>query len=121
LAITYAIPDIHGRLDLLVRAMELIAEDVAARGRPPFKTVFLGDFIDRGPASAQVIALVRTMQREAGKRVVALRGNHEEIVVQTVTSRRVEGGVVIGDLPEWHPTFRQGRLESHRHLGRPSG
>jgi serine/threonine protein phosphatase 1 len=87
LAITYAISDIHGRSDLLVKAVELVAEDVVARGRPPFKIVFLGDYVDRGPDSAQVVRLLRTMQRDVKTPVVCLKGNHEDIMVQTVTSR----------------------------------
>jgi serine/threonine protein phosphatase 1 len=87
LAITYAVPDIHGRFDLTLAAVDLIAADVAARGRPPFKIVFLGDYVDRGPESAQVVELLRTMQRDATTKVIVLRGNHEDIMVQTVTSR----------------------------------
>jgi serine/threonine protein phosphatase 1 len=63
LAITYAIPDIHGGLGLLVKAVEVVGEDVAARSRPPFKIVFLGDYVDRGPESAQVLKLLRTTRR----------------------------------------------------------
>jgi len=60
-AITYAIPDIHGRLDLLVKAIDRIVADVLARGWPPYKIVFLGDYIDRGPESALVVGSVRVM------------------------------------------------------------
>ena len=42
----YVIGDIHGRLDLLDRAIAAIEQDVAARGSHAL-TVTLGDYIDR--------------------------------------------------------------------------
>jgi serine/threonine protein phosphatase 1 len=73
----YAIGDIHGRCDLLDRAIEAIARDVAAHG-PAALTVTVGDYIDRGPDSRGVI------DRLAGNPFptpyVALKGNHEDIL-----------------------------------------
>jgi hypothetical protein len=57
LGITYAIPDTHGRLDLLVKAVELVAEDVVARGRPAFKACSWAITSIEGPESAQVVKL----------------------------------------------------------------
>ena len=72
----YAIGDIHGRLDLLARAVDAIARDVAARG-PAALTVTVGDYIDRGPASRGVLDLLR--QNPFATPYAALRGNHEEM------------------------------------------
>lgn len=73
----YAIGDIHGRLDLLDRAIAAIARDVDEHG-PAALTVTLGDYIDRGPASFGVI------ERLAGNPFptphVALKGNHEDLL-----------------------------------------
>jgi serine/threonine protein phosphatase 1 len=70
----YVIGDIHGRLDLLERAVTAIARDVETHGGDAL-TVTLGDYIDRGPDSSGVISLL------AGNPFptpyVALRGNHE--------------------------------------------
>ncbi|WP_165769351.1 metallophosphoesterase [Arboricoccus pini] len=52
----YAVGDIHGRYDLLLEIERLIQSDL--RDHPPegfVDLVYLGDFIDRGPASRQVI------------------------------------------------------------------
>ena len=51
----YAIGDIHGRLDLLLRLSELIVLD--RKNSPPGSSlaIFLGDYIDRGPASEGVL------------------------------------------------------------------
>jgi serine/threonine protein phosphatase 1 len=79
----YAVGDIHGCLDLLDSLLRLIEEDSAAR--PPKKTyiVFLGDLIDRGPASAGVVERLRTYRPE-GATPVFLAGNHEEIFARVL-------------------------------------
>jgi serine/threonine protein phosphatase 1 len=76
---TYAIGDVHGRLDLVQRAVELIGEHV---GSAPFRVIFLGDYVDRGPDSRGVIDLLMELQREWP--VVCLKGNHEELMLQAI-------------------------------------
>lgn len=65
--------DIHGELDALGR----ILEQLPALSRND-TLVFLGDYLDRGPRSAQVIARIMTLPEHTPARVVALRGNHED-------------------------------------------
>lgn len=76
---TYAIGDVHGRLDLLEKAVEAISEHV---GDAPFRVIFLGDYVDRGPDSRGVIELLMDLQRRW--RVVCLKGNHEELMLQAI-------------------------------------
>ena len=75
----YAIGDIHGRLDLLVDLIDMIAADDHSRG-PTGSTqlVFLGDYVDRGPDSAGVIDYVLQL-RNWWPNITCLRGNHEEV------------------------------------------
>lgn len=74
----YAIGDIHGRIDLFDRLLEMIARDDAAREGAPLCLILLGDLVDRGPRSAAVVA--RAMQLSAmGGDVRFLMGNHEEV------------------------------------------
>jgi serine/threonine protein phosphatase 1 len=73
----YAIGDIHGRLDLLERAIKAIGRDVAERG-PAALTVTVGDYIDRGLQSRGV--LDRLIDNPFPTPLVALKGNHEEIL-----------------------------------------
>src|SRR5207248_4649245 len=49
----------------------------------PRKTqlVFLGDLIDRGPSSAQVVERLRTYERPS-LRTVFILGNHEEVLLR---------------------------------------
>ncbi len=73
-----AIGDIHGSLAKL-RALVARCED-AAGGRP-LTFIFLGDYIDRGPDSAGVVAYLMEMQSRRGERFVALKGNHEAVAL----------------------------------------
>lgn len=79
----YAVGDIHGRLDCLESLLALIEADLAAAPPPPRETVliFLGDYIDRGPASA---AVLERLTRPLGLPVKTrfLKGNHEDGMLQ---------------------------------------
>ena len=77
----YAIGDVHGRLDLLDDALAQIEADIDGRPQARNVIVFLGDLIDRGPSSAQVIERARTYRRP-DVRTVFLSGNHEEVLVR---------------------------------------
>lgn len=74
----YAIGDIHGRLDLLEGLLDQIFRDEAARGGPAGELIFLGDLIDRGPESAQVIERLIALKAERPD-IRVLLGNHEEV------------------------------------------
>lgn len=73
----YAIGDIHGRLDLLERAIAAIRRDVEEHG-PAALTVTVGDYIDRGPQSCGV--LDRLIENPFPTAYVALKGNHENML-----------------------------------------
>lgn len=83
----YAVGDIHGRLDLLDQLLEKIEADVARRRRAQNFVVFLGDLIDRGPQSAQVIERLRTW-RPRDVTTVFLCGNHEEVILRILAGER---------------------------------
>ena len=77
---TYAIGDVHGRLDLLRLAIDAIAEHTAGA---PFRVVFLGDYVDRGPDSRGVVELLIDLRKRWP--VTCLKGNHEALMVQAIT------------------------------------
>ena len=77
----YVVGDVHGRLDLLDRILSKIHRDVERRRRRKILLVFVGDLIDRGPNSAQVLERLRTYRRH-GIRPVFLLGNHEEVLLR---------------------------------------
>lgn len=73
----YAIGDVHGRFDLLLNMHRRIEAELE-RDRPAdWRIVHLGDYVDRGPQSREVIDfLSEAVQRDP--RIVALLGNHDE-------------------------------------------
>lgn len=74
----YAIGDIHGRFDLLIELLDRI--DADARGFSDdrrTRLVFLGDFIDRGPQTAEVLSALAILADVDGDGVVFIGGNHE--------------------------------------------
>ncbi len=73
---TYVIADLHGRFDLLQAALATIARHAGGR---PCKIVTLGDYVDRGPQSRQVVARLMAAQA-AGANLICLKGNHEYMV-----------------------------------------
>jgi serine/threonine protein phosphatase 1 len=77
---TYAIADLHGRFDLLVKAYDAIS---AHSDGQPITIVHLGDYIDRGPQSRQVIEwLMDAAALPPWVRRICLRGNHEDIMLE---------------------------------------
>ncbi len=78
----YAIGDIHGRFDLLEQLVESIEAD--ARTLPQdtrITLVFLGDYIDRGMQSRDVVDFL-IGDRLSDFDTIFLMGNHEEALLQ---------------------------------------
>src|SRR5262249_38654310 len=73
----YVIGDIHGRLDLLERMIELINRDISV-GDGEALVVTLGDYIDRGPNSREVLDCL--LRNPFAGKYVALKGNHEALL-----------------------------------------
>jgi serine/threonine protein phosphatase 1 len=80
--LVYAVGDVHGRLDVLEPLAADILDDIKASipDAPPL-LVFLGDYVDRGPASAGVIDLILGLADRTDLEVCALKGNHEEAML----------------------------------------
>jgi serine/threonine protein phosphatase 1 len=77
----YAIGDVHGRADLLSELLDGIAEDRFARPATGLRVrlLILGDFIDRGPASATVLRALQMASKSDN--VTVLLGNHEQALL----------------------------------------
>ena len=75
MAKTFVIGDIHGCHQALVELWAKISPD------PKEDTVvFLGDYIDRGPASRQVVDEILAIRKRL-PRVITLMGNHEQMLL----------------------------------------
>jgi serine/threonine protein phosphatase 1 len=112
----YAIGDIHGRADLLESLLLQIDEDCRLYpSRRPI-VVFIGDYIDRGPASREVLDLLLGYERT--RETIFLRGNHETFVHRFLSKPavldewRLYGGletlVSYGLKPSINPNAREG-------------
>lgn len=80
----YAVGDIHGRSDLFISLIEAIEHDNRDRGPAETTVILLGDLVDRGPDSVNVIALAREWQKFRNVRI--LTGNHEEMFLKSMES-----------------------------------
>jgi serine/threonine protein phosphatase 1 len=80
----YAIGDVHGCLDRLVALHEAIVEDIGARPAERTTLVHLGDYVDRGSDSAQVIDWLINGPPVPADKIVNLMGNHELMMLSAV-------------------------------------
>jgi serine/threonine protein phosphatase 1 len=84
----YAIGDIHGCYKTLQSLLQKISN---------FSTentyYFLGDYIDRGPASKEVLDFLIEF-RESNKNVNIIRGNHEQMMIDTYKKDKLEDSLL---------------------------
>lgn len=85
----YVIGDVHGRSDLLETLAQKIESDAAAAHGLETGCIFLGDYIDRGPHSKEVLA--RLAARDWPLPFLPLRGNHEEMLLRFLTDANYLG------------------------------
>lgn len=72
-----AIGDIHGCYHTLKNLLDEVSYTSATD-----TIVFVGDYIDRGYYSYEVVSTIRKMQQQLGKdKVICLRGNHEQMAI----------------------------------------
>ena len=74
----YAIGDVHGRIDLLERVLRDLPRDL--------RIVCLGDYVDRGENSAEVLRLLHSRPD-----ITALRGNHEDMLLRFLDDPKGSG------------------------------
>ncbi|MBV9512291.1 MAG: serine/threonine protein phosphatase [Caulobacteraceae bacterium] len=85
----YAVGDVHGRYDLLkqllfhIRADWRTQSDSRPAAKPPV-LVFCGDYIDRGPQSAEVVEAIQRLTTHLDWKVQPLRGNHEQALLDFI-------------------------------------
>ncbi|WP_441280781.1 metallophosphoesterase family protein [Tardiphaga sp. 862_B3_N1_1] len=75
---TYCIGDIHGCYAKLKKLIAQCVNDAAGR---PMRFIFLGDYIDRGQQSREIIHYLIELQRAQRDQVICLKGNHEDLAL----------------------------------------
>ena len=134
--LVYAIGDVHGRLDLLDPLISQIADD-ALTHQPSLRPmlIFVGDYVDRGLQSKEVIDRIIALRAAGAFEVRTLKGNHEEAMInfladagagpewveygggQTLASYGVIQPKLRGDANDWERTREElGRLIPPSHL-----
>ena len=77
------ISDIHGCLNEFLELLDLV-DYQAGKDR----LILLGDYVDRGPKSKEVVQKVMDLAKNDN--VVVLRGNHDQRIVTLVENRNPE-------------------------------
>ena len=77
---TYVIPDLHGEYDKFVKLLLTIDYNPQQD-----KLIFLGDYIDRGPDSYELVSTLLVMYSLYPDKIHILRGNHEQLAYDYVT------------------------------------
>jgi Calcineurin-like phosphoesterase len=73
----FVISDVHGMFFELVRLLSAVDFD------PAKDTItVLGDYIDRGSCSREVLQFFKNLKKDYGPNIVLLKGNHEDMCVQ---------------------------------------
>lgn len=97
----FAIGDLHGQAGLAEQMLARLDNDTDHR------IVFVGDFVDRGDHSAQVLALLYELATQDPHRFVCLVGNHEEMMLNFLDDPEGSG-------PRW---LRHGGLQTLASFG----
>ncbi len=84
----YAIGDLHGRMDLLESIHDMILRDVQGFRGARRVVVYLGDYVDRGLQSREVVDSLLDAPL-AGFEAVYLKGNHEQALLDFLIDSRV--------------------------------
>ena len=89
----YAIGDTHGQYEQLQAIHALIADDLNQAPARTALIVHLGDYIDRGPRSADCLQLLASRSSIAGADCHNLMGNHEQMLLDALSKP--------GEAPLW--------------------
>jgi len=92
-----AIGDVHGKDDKLRRLLNVVSP------RSSDQLVFLGDYIDRGNKSRDVISRLLELQQKFPQ-TVFLRGNHEQLLLDALVEVGVRSGPQLRNLSEYFKT-----------------
>jgi len=76
--LTFAVGDIHGCYTKLANLHRRCLDQADGR---PHRFVFLGDYVDRGKRSKDVINFLMKAQTAAPEQVICLMGNHEDLLI----------------------------------------
>jgi len=79
--LVYVVGDVHGCIDKLNALLERIDSDLARSQGTPGCVVFVGDYIDRGESSADILRFMAQMTADHPDLLIGLMGNHERMML----------------------------------------
>jgi serine/threonine protein phosphatase 1 len=104
----FAIGDTHGEHDLLEEMLEEIMKEI----KPEDQIIFLGDYIDRGPKSFEVIETLVDLKMKHDN-TIFLMGNHEQMLLRAIERGKFD------DIMLWQANggdITVGNYQDHGHL-----
>lgn len=113
----YAIGDVHGCFDALRYVIDRVVADAGEHGISRPKVVFLGDYVDRGPASKDVLDLLSCGDLDEVMEPVYLLGNHEASMLDALEGNVSEQWLHVGGadcLESYGVSLRKGWAEFMR-------
>lgn len=84
--LVWAVGDIHGRADLLEPVLNRILDDCRSSAARSM-VIFLGDYIDRGPASSRVLEILTSVRADPSLDARFLCGNHEAALLEILQGK----------------------------------
>src|SRR3954469_22833704 len=97
----YAIGDVHGRVDLLQETFSKIDRHRDAYPIANALEIMLGDYVDRGPSSFDVIEL---LSKRVSGGTICLKGNHEAFLLEFLKDPTILNACsVAGGSKRWCP------------------
>lgn len=96
--VLWAVGDVHGQYELFQALTDAIEEDLRRASEPRRLMILLGDYVDRGLGSREVLGRILHLQAhlaDAGAELCALKGNHEDLLLRFL--EQPSGG------PNWMP------------------
>lgn len=100
----WAVGDIHGCIDHLEKAIEFLHLD---NNEDIF--IFLGDYVDRGKDPYAVVKRLQELQKKYGERIICLRGNHEQMLIDFCRT---------ADITDWAFNGARETLNSYKKRGK---
>ncbi|MDD2465310.1 MAG: metallophosphoesterase family protein [Desulfobulbus sp.] len=88
---TCVIGDIHGSSTALTNLLAKVLHKAET-------IVFLGDYVDRGPQSKEVVSTIISLQQKKSLRIVPLMGNHDFLFLQFLSGRDASIFLQVGGL-----------------------
>lgn len=93
MTLTFAFGDIHGCYEQFNQLLQKV-DSYPSKGKK-IKLLFVGDYIDRGPDSKKVVDTIIDLQNDKyqkGIEVIALKGNHEDMMMERMAGWYHNGG-----------------------------